>query len=295
MSEKKLDSCLKNEKVYIQYIRRNNTIYEKLGNPASGGMHENSKTFLTVPIDPVDGTFKRILTPEEFDFLQSVTDVDISYSNKEFWKNMGQVLKKEGTYYDLSNPMGYIGYKVIEAWANPAIVGSDRTIICSDISQVDRRKYYKFVIVKPEQEAKAKRLNAGKKSTAYIKLGSYENSPEILAYLVYAVTPDNRLVNDYEEVDDMIALLQEVIDTNPAAFVTRVEDPMLKSKALILHGRVTGVIRTVDKDLWYESIKLADKDDQATMENAADFLARPINQELRLKIEAGIKDKEKAK
>jgi len=287
--EKNLINCLKDEKVLIQYIRRS-SIFDKTGNPASGGLHENSIIPITAPVD-VDGSYKKILTQDEIDFLQTQFDADISFKNKEFWSNMRVVLKKEGLPLDLKNPIEYIQYKIVEAWSNPNIVRAQQMIICPSLDRINERKEFKFVIVKPDEVAKAKRANFDKKKAAYMLIGKLEKDRDILKYLYWETTKDKRVASDTFTANDLLNYFDNLIENNPAQFTIKAEDKLLYTKALIFNAWSEGVIKMENKEFLFRDKKLADGDDVADMETAANFINHPIRQEIKFGIEAALKEK----
>lgn len=286
LEEKKLVNCLKNEKVIIQYIRKS-SIYNKTLNPADGGLHENSLFMLPVPVD-VDGSYKKVLTDDEMAFLQTVVDPDISFKNKEFWGKMDVPLKKEDTIFDLTRPMDYIKYKIVEAWSNPNIVNAQQVIICPSLDDVHLRKEFKFVIVKPDEVAKAKRANFDKKKAAYMLIGKLENNRDALKYLYWATTKDKRIAPDSFNSNDLLNYFDSLIENNPAQFTINAEDKLLGVKSLIFNAWVEGVIKMENKNLYFQDKKLSDPEDQATLENAAVYVNQPVRQEIKFNIEAAL-------
>lgn len=288
--EKSLANPLTNTKVLIQYIWKPNTIYEKSGNPASGGMHERSLFSLPVPTN-TDGSYKQILTDEETEFLGKKIGTDLSFTNKDFWSTIKVALKKEGVNFDLSDPIEYIRFKVIEAWSRPDIVNAQQRIICPSPDRVKERKEYKYVIVKPNEIAKAKRQGFDKKKEAYILIGKYEKDLDILRYLYYETTANKEIPSDNYKADDLISHFDNLIEGNPGSFLVAAQDKLLESKALLFAAYCNGVIKMADKELWFGDKKLSEEKEQATMANAAKYINHPARQEIKFSIEGALTDK----
>ena len=276
---------LKKEKVYIQYVRKNNTIFEKAGNPASGGLHDRAIFSLTVPTN-MDGSYKQILTPDEVKFLTNTIGTDLSFTNKTFWSSIRVGLKKDGVTFDLSDPMDYIRYKVVEAWSNTDIVNAQQRIICPSPDKIKERKEYKFCIVKPDEISKVKRQSFNKKKEAYMLIGKHEKELDILRYLYYETTPDKRIASDSFKADDLLAHFDNLIETNPAAFLLAAQNEYLETKAMLFNAYCKGIIKMSDKQLWFSDKKLAEESEEATLDNAAKFINHPARQTVKFSIES---------
>ena len=107
-------SCLRNEKIKVQFIRRNNGMPDN--HVLSGGMAEGSKMTLVVPRLNT-GTFVNVLTDAEKSFLEEYMGLEYNAlsiykkpDEENFWNDANSnginkvVLIKGDNYFDLSNP-----------------------------------------------------------------------------------------------------------------------------------------------------------------------------------------------
>lgn len=291
--DKKLINCLSNDKVFVKYIRKSNPLYDQTNHVSvTGGLHEKARKMYSCPVSYTDNSYLKILTEDEFDYLQSVINSDISYTNEEFWRNITFVLKKTGQILDKSNPMQYIQWRMLLAWTDPEIVGYDRIIGTTNLDRENENPAFQFVLVDPGKVKSTKKEAILKRNKALMKLGKYEENREVLTYLLYVSTKDHRIPADTEDNSDLVIYFDEMISNNPALFIRHIEDKLLEAKASVFSAFLKGIVKKEGESYFFNIKgnlkKLGSDRSTADLETAANFILDPVNQEIKLAIEASL-------
>src|SRR6056297_1844571 len=72
--------------------------------------------------------------------------------------------------------------------------------------------------------------------------------------------------------DDLLAHFDNLIETNPTAFLLAAQNEYLETKAMLFNAYCKGIIKMSDKQLWFSDKKLAEEQEEATLDNAAKFI-----------------------
>ena len=161
------------------------------------------------------------LTQEEetwFENKLSLTPGTLSKYNKDYWSTFFIKVPKEGLVLNLSNPLDYLTYKVLEG---------DQEVANSEIEKADS-PFARFVITSEMQEAKVEAANFSIKKKAYAAFGKM-SSEDMRSFLkVYGNTPSDNASPEWLE-----SQIGKIIDEKPTKFLDIVEDKAFKMKVFI--------------------------------------------------------------
>lgn len=275
-------SFLKDETVIVKYIMKPSPDIRDPQHIAYGGKLNGCLDWIVPPRLRKD-RLKNVLTDTEKKGLEYLMNVNLSIYS-DFWKGYNKEslfpigLGKDNLKLNLSDPEQYIQYKVLIN--NPMIATSEEDL--------RRRSTYKYIIVKEADSINEEESKINQKETAYELYSAIKNDSAKMRFIL-------RQFGKYTSVDQKLKFLRseigKLIDTSTRAFINYASDDKLEIKVLIQEGLELGVIRKLD-DKYYtaDSESLADEGQDSTIENAAAYLSSPIGQELRLSIEARIKN-----
>lgn len=285
-------SCLKNERVIVRHIPRENSMVGN--NPKHilyGGMAEGALKRYTVP-QLKNGQLNDPLTKAEKDFLEEYMGLEpnalsIFKKNNNFWSNFQVTLQKHDTYLDLSNPDDYIRYKVLLL---------NKNLIAPDLKTLQDypKATYEFVLIRESEEESMSQRKISTTKEAYMEYGKIENKASVMRLVIESMT--GRAIGESTKLSKLQSSLDELIQNDAKTFLKVVKDPMLDTKVLIREAITAGVIYNRAGSLFLrdDNTPLCDKG-EATLSVAAEYLNKPKNQELRLTIEAKVKTYKESK
>lgn len=283
MSEK-LESCLTEEKVYVKFYKRRkgNSTIDNPKHVAHGGMLETAtKTY--VPPRLRSGQYKNILTDDEKKFLEQklfLPEGELSVYNRDYWKGKKVVLTKENNIFDLSDPDAYINYKILLANTN---------LIAPSIDVISHKETYVFYMEREGEKESRKVKTISMKQEAYKLFGKYEDDKDILRFIL---KESKKPTAKNTKIENLQAWTADVIDDNPSLFVKVASDKLIKTKVLLEKAVDTGVVMLRANEYFdaASNKSLSDSGEDATLDNAAIYLNKPRQQELKLSIEARVKN-----
>jgi len=137
-------------------------------------MYSDTMVRYVVPISKSKGTLINPLTPDEKDFLEKELEENLNIHKKtdNFWRKFEIVIRKDdnlmenGYKLDLSDPIDYIRYKVLQI---------QESVAPSWEARYDKGGY-KFALVDESQIIDAEAENVDMKKDAYIYIGQIETS-----------------------------------------------------------------------------------------------------------------------
>ena len=283
--ENGLTSCLRNEKVVIKHIPRENSMVGN--NPKHvlyGGMAEGSTRTYVVPMLR-NGQLIDVLTKDEKEFLEYYMGLEdnalsVHKVHDNFWKKQKVVLHKEDNYLDLSDPMDYIKYKILK-------YNDDDIAPNLEALQNNPKATYEYVMVREDEENKVNRKRVNATQAAWKEYGKIENDPDTLRVVIETLT--SRPVAASMNLDSMASKIDELINHDAKMFLKVVQDPLLPTKVLIRNAIEAGVVANRGGQLFLRegNQPLCDKG-EPTLSVAATYLNMPKNQELRFTIEAKV-------
>ena len=227
-------SCLRNEKIKVQFIKRNNGMPDN--HILSGGMADGAKVTLVVPRLNT-GTFVNVLTDAEKSFLEEYMGLEYNAlsiykkpDEENFWNDANSnginkvVLIKGDNYFDLSNPQDYIKYKILLA---------NKNIICPSLTTLKEtpKATYRFVIIAEGEESKQAKSNMNNTMMCYKEYGKIEENIDLLRMIVETI--DGRPTAPSVKLEFLQNKCNTLIQKDPKKFLSVITDPLLSTKALI--------------------------------------------------------------
>ena len=273
--EKEQKFELPNDTVEIRYIKKQTGTIVDPKHIAYGGLLEDKgKAYRRKMLE--NGNFANLFTKEEKDYLEKVLglpDNNLSVYNKvdNYLDKVKITIKKEGIFLNLNDPEDYIKYKMIIAYDDS---------IAPNISAINEKATYKFVVVRKNDEAKLslKKLDATKE--AYKLYGKIEDDREQMI--------DFLMINNIKVAEDttaewLSAEVGKLLVNSPAKFVEILKDPSYKTRVLLGKALQKGEV-TKRSNGYYskDGSALAEPNQTPSLQSAIDYIENNINQEYKL-------------
>lgn len=285
-------SCLRNEKIKVQYIMRNTGLPKN--HVLAGGMAEGASLSLVVPRLHT-GVFVNVLTDDEKNFLEEYMGLEYNalsiYKKPEsenFWCDTNPnginkvVLYKGDNYLDLSNPQDYIKYKILLA---------NKNIICPSLDSLKRspKATYKFVIIAEGEESKQAKAKMTYTMQCYKEYGKIEEKMDLLRMIVE--TLDKRPIASTVKLEFLQNKCNTFIQEDPKKFLSVITDPLLETKTLIKLGIEGGFIANRGNYLYLrkDNTPLCEQNEEPTLNFAAKYLNSPKHQDILFALQANLK------
>lgn len=269
----KSNFTLPDETINVKFIKRKKGMAANVedNHVISGGMLENSVKRFCAPALK-SGVIKNLFTTEEKEYLEEVTDLNLS-AYSEFWHDKFVTLYKQSSSnnLDLSIPNDYIEYKIL-------LANSDD--IAPNWKSRNNKQTYKFAIVKDNEvgQENKKKLDVVKEAwKAYAKI---EDNRDMLLSVISLL--QNRQVEKDTKLDWLQGQVEEKVDKSPAEFLALINDPTFEIQALLKKAINKRIVVVKDKQHYTEDgIKLAGKGEVASFSKSVRFLKDPKNQEIK--------------
>ena len=282
-------SCLRNEKIKVQFIKRNNGMPDN--HVLSGGMADGAKVTLVVPRLNT-GTFVNVLTDAEKSFLEEYMGLEYNAlsiykkpDEENFWNDANSnginkvVLIKGDNYFDLSNPQDYIKYKILLA---------NKNIICPSLTALKEtpKATYRFVIIAEGEESKQAKSNMNNTMMCYKEYGKIEENIDLLRMIVETI--DGRPTAPSVKLEFLQNKCNTLIQKDPKKFLSVITDPLLSTKALIKLSIENGSIANRGNYLYLRSdnTPLCEQNEEPTLNFAAKYLNAPKYQDILFALQA---------
>ena len=282
-------SCLRNEKIKVQFIKRNNGMPDN--HILSGGMADGAKVTLVVPRLNT-GTFVNVLTDAEKSFLEEYMGLEYNAlsiykkpDDENFWNDANAnginkvVLIKGDNYFDLSNPQDYIKYKILLA---------NKNIICPSLTALKEtpKATYRFVIIAEGEESKQAKSNMNNTMMCYKEYGKIEENIDLLRMIVETI--DGRPTAPSVKLEFLQNKCNTLIQKDPKKFLSVITDPLLSTKALIKLSIENGSIANRGNYLYLRSdnTPLCEQNEEPTLNFAAKYLNAPKHQDILFALQA---------
>ena len=282
-------SCLRNEKIKIKFIERNNGLPSN--HVLSGGMAEGAKISLVVP-KLNTGSFVNVLTDAEKSFLEEYMGLEYNAlsiykkpDEENFWNDANPnginkvELRKGINYLDLSDPQQYIKYKILLA---------NKNIICPSLTALKEtpKATYRFVIIAEGEESKQAKSNMNNTMLCYKEYGKIEENIDLLRMVVE--TLDGRPTAPTVKLEFLQNKCNTLIQRDPKKFLSVITDPLLSTKALIKLSIENGSIANRGNYLYLRSdnTPLCEQNEEPTLNFAAKYLNAPKHQDILFALQA---------
>lgn len=269
---------LQNKKVLVKFVGRRGGFNNQKGHVLEGGKMQGTYTRFPAPMTQ-SGAIKDFLTKDEVEFFSARLGEDVSSKNKEYWENFGISLSKEDMILDLSDPMQMLQYKALHEYTQR---------VCTNPAELTNRGTYQWCLYNTDDEVTSKKSELDGQQKAYINFGRIQNSRDILAYLYRNI--EGRIISRETSLIDAQTKFLEILSKKHVKFNLLLQDPLLDEKVIINTAFELGIIS--EKSGEYTDIKTGRKlcdEGKANEQTAAEYLASPMHQDLRLELEARIK------
>jgi hypothetical protein len=276
---------LRNEKVIVRFVPRDNDNIADRKHVAFGGMMDNSVRGFTVPMLS-NGVYRNVLTDNEKNYLEDVLGLEINglsvYNKKDnFWDDYLIKLTKQDTILDLSIPEDYIKYKVLLA---------NKDTVAPSMSDLKRAKKatYEYVIMEPNEEFADSRNRVNNTMKCYEEFGAIKDKFDVLKCIIETI--DGRPVANNTKIEFLQAKVTDLITANPKLFLETITDPLLATKVIIKKAVERNVISKRGEYYYLreDGSPMCGPNEDPTFTIAAKYLSLPENQELKFSIEAKI-------
>ena len=258
-----------------------------------GGMSENSFRVFVVP-KLRSGAFVNVLTDEEKTCLEEVMGLEYNALSSlkkvdNFWDDsnpngISQVrLTKQDNYFDLSDPVDYIKYKILLA---------NKDYIAPSLSAVTDtpKATYQFVIISEGDETKTAKDNMSSTLRCYKEFGKIENDIDTLRVIIESI--EGKPTAKTSKLEALQAKVNNLIQANSKLFLKIITDPYLPTKVLIKQAIEAGVIASRGSYLYVreDNTPLCEMNEEPTLTVAAKYLNNPKHQDLLFSIQAKVKN-----
>ena len=282
-------SCLRNEKVKVKFIERNNGLPSN--HVLSGGMADGAKISLVVP-KLNTGSFVNVLTDAEKNFLEEYMGLEYNAlsiykkpDEENFWNDANPnginkvELRKGDNYLDLSDPQQYIKYKILLA---------NKNIICPSLTALKEtpKATYRFVIIAEGEESRQAKNNMNNTMRCYKEYGKIEENIDLLRIVVE--TLDGRPTAPTVKLEFLQNKCNTLIQSDPKKFLSVITDPLLSTKSLIKLSIENGSIANRGNYLYLRSdnTPLCEQNEEPTLNFAAKYLNAPKHQDILFALQA---------
>lgn len=285
--------CLRNERVIVRFVPRQSGIVTNPRHILYGGMAEGAIRKFTVP-KLSSGMFVNVLTDNEKAYLEEAMGLEYNalsiYKKMDnFWddSNEGGIstvrLTKGDNYLNLADPEDYIRYKILLA---------NKDFIAPSLQELEDhpKRTYQFVIVQEGEETR----NANKEMSAtmqsYMEFGKIQDNVQILRTIIEIL--DGRPTAKNTKLEFLQQRVNKLIQADARLFLRVIKDPLLPTKVLIKRAIEGGLISNRGGMLYLKSdgTPLCGDNEEPTLNVAAKFLSSPKHQELKLSLEAKLKE-----
>tara|TARA_R110002050_G_scaffold17470_2_gene51882 strand:+ start:294 stop:1178 length:885 start_codon:yes stop_codon:yes gene_type:complete len=275
---------LENKTVTVKYIKKETNGVKDPKHVAHGGMLNGAE--IAIPAPTMDnGKMKNLLTNVEKEGLESILDIDLSIYGS-FWKKGGKAyeigilpifLTKDEMTLDLSSPYEYIKYKLLKVCP----------IVANSLDEVSHRATNRFVLTSPTEELAKAVEKGGYKVNAYKLYVKYDENKEVLRH---ALRHLGRNTNRNHKMDFLQAEMHKQLESNPSMVCSILGDKFIKTKVLLETCFENGAIKMLDKKYYTLDDEPISGGDTPTIDVASSYLASNLGQEMRLALEAKLKN-----
>ena len=274
---------LRNEKVIVRFVPKENDNIVDRKHIAFGGMMDNAVRGFTVPMLS-NGTYRNVLTDNEKSYLEEILGLEINglsvYNKKDnFWDNYLIRLNKQDTILDLSIPEDYIKYKVL-------LANKDTIAPSMKVLKEARKATYEYVIMEPNEEFADSRNRVNNTMKCYEEFGAIKDKFDVLRCIIE--TLDGRPVANNTKIEFLQSKATDLISVNPKLFLDTITDPLLNTKVIIKKAVEAGIISKRGEYYYFreDGSPMCGPNEDPTFTIAARYLSLPQNQELKFSIEA---------
>ena len=284
--DKPLINCLRNEIINVKHIPKQNGMISNPKHILFGGMAESAIRKFTVP-RLSSGSYVNPVTDSEKEFLEEVMGLEfnaLSIHKKidNYWENNMVRLTKGDNFLDLSDPEGYIKYKILL---------TNKNFIAPSLQSLSDapKATYQFVIVAEGEENKSAQDNMSATMKSYKEFGKIEEDIDVLRLIIETI--DGRPTAPNSKIEFLQTKANTLIQADSKLFLKVVTDPLLNTKVLIKRSIEAGIVSNRGNYLYLreDNSPLCEHGQEPTLSIAAVFLNNPKHQEIKFMLEAKLK------
>jgi len=272
-----IESILKNKKIIIKPIYRNNGNFPK-GHDGEF-MYTGTVSSSDLAPQPGTGRYKAILTEEERKVFEEALNLEPGnmsfYKKTGFWVKFRPKLTKEERTLNLAEPLDYLEYLVLMA---------DRRVAPNWNARFDSGEY-RWALVDEEETIKDNVTKSELNKKAYKYFGKIEDSAEDMTMVIRLVT--NKIVKS-KDIEFLQSEIQKILDTNMKGFIEVMEDKSFGTKVFINKALDAKALDRTVKGGY--TLKGGDEIGR-TLQETVEFLESNKNQDIYLKLKAQIENK----
>lgn len=288
VDEDTLVNCLRNEKIIVRHISRQQGIITNPKHVLYGGMSNNATRRFSVP-KLSTGLYVNVLTNAEKAYLEYIMGFEHNrlsiHRKKDNYWNDGEndaaqvTLTKQDMILDLSDPEQYIKYKIL-------LANKDRIAPSLEALTDSPKQTYQFVLINQDAETKVAKRNMSNIQRCYTEFGKIEENKDVLRLVVETLTGKPTAPN--VKIDFLQTQANDLIQADSKMFLSVVTDPMLTTKVLIKKAVEAGLIAQRANQFYYRETNtpLCEYNEEATLSNAAKYLNHPKHQDLLFALQA---------
>jgi len=249
---------LPNTKVHVKPILRSG---KWLPDGHSGSfMYDHTSIGIQVPLDKDTGRLKNPLTPEEREFFENNSDLDLEggdlnpYRKKDnFWHDFRVIIRKTDDIVndktilmtlDLSDAIQYLQYKVLMINSQP-----DGGLVAPEWDQRLMSGTYRIALQHEGQQHTDKIKKADSMKKAYKHLSKIDSSAETMydfLTIYYLENAKSKRPSENSHKDFYYSEIQDLIDSDLAGVVEIIEDTVNYEFKLLVHrGLKTGALKMI--------------------------------------------------
>lgn len=280
MSNDKVKNFLTNKKIYVRHIPDHKGGIKPKDHPLSGGMLDIATVTLYAKRSR-NGSYVDPFTPDEREFVAQQLGLSperLSIHNRDdnYWDTFSVSLSKSGMTLDMSNLLDFIKYKVLL---------TNDGIICDNPAHVRNKPSYRFLLVDEATEISSKSKTLSSRKLAYKSYGKFEEDKIRLGYIVWQMT--SNMPNRTSKLEELQARIEtnDLLEEKADNFNKLVSDKYFEYKVLIYKALINGVITRKNGEYFMEGVLVVKNGSNGNLQNTAQYLADPINQESKFLIE----------
>jgi len=286
MNEVKVEKKFKlpNEKVQVEFIKREKGNVKNKNHVLYGGMLEGSSRTLSPRRSSTTFKYEKVLTDEEQKFLEKKLGTEkeglnVYKKDNNYWDSVTVILKKEGISLDLSDPIDYIRYKILLSY-------TDLVAPSIDAHKLKNKLTYSFVIVHKGDRENEKVIKYNVTKEAYSIASKLDLSTEKTREFLYLY---GVRVSGDASVKWIKGKLAQVVEDDPGGVVDLYTSGNYETRSLLARGVLCGVIKDVGNKFYLEDgVALAAENEISSLANSIKFLDDPVNSDIRMRVEAKI-------
>lgn len=258
VEEVKVPFSLPNTKVHVKPIIRSG---KWLPDGHSGSfMYDHTSIGIQVPLDRDTGRLKNPLTPEEREFFETSSDLDLEGGDlnpyrktNNFWHDFRVIVRKTDDIVtdktilmtlNLNDPIQYLQYKVLMINSQP-----DGGLVAPEWDQRLQSGTYRIALQHEGQQFTDKIKKADSMKKAYKHLAKIDSSGETMydfLTIYYLENAKSKRPSENSHKDFYYSEIQDLIDNDLEGVVEIIEDTVNYEFKLLVHrGLKTGSLKMV--------------------------------------------------